>query len=288
MGNDIIKKQIIAEINALPTLPDIMMRILDCIDDPHSSAEDLKNIIINDISTSSRVLSLANSAYYGSPKEVTEVTRAIVELGFETVIDIALSVALDSMLRPSFNQLNIPAEQLWEHSIAVGETARFCAKKGIYPYKERSFFMGLIHDVGKVALACFFTSDFNKAIEYAQDEDRYIYDTEKEVFGFSHTDVGGWLAENWNLPPVFTVPIKFHHIPDEAPDEFQKEAMLIHLANYLVKRCNLGNSGDNNKIPELSPLLNSTLNISEDDIENLIGEVEGLGEKIMVFTENVF
>ena len=288
MGNEILKKQIIIEINSLPTLPVIMMRILDCLDDPYSSAEDLKNVIINDVSTSSRVMSLANSAYYSVAKEVTDITRAIVELGFETVVDIALSVALDSVLRPSFDRLIIPAEQLWEHSIAVGETARLCAKKELYPYKERAFFMGLIHDIGKIALACFLTSDLNKAIEYAQDEDRYIYETEKEVLGFSHTDIGGWLAENWNLPTVFAVPIKFHHKPDEAPDEFQKEAMLIHLANYLVKRCNFGNSGDNNKIPELSPLLESTLNVSEDDIEELIGETEGLGEKVAVFTENVF
>jgi len=281
------KIQIIREIVSLPTLPVIMMRILECIDDPRSSAQDLKNIIVNDISISSRILSLANSAYY-STVQVTNITRAIVVLGFETIIDIALSVSLNSMLRPfSLDQLNIPIEKLWEHSIAVGETSRLLAKKGFYPYKERAFLMGLIHDIGKVVFASFFTHDLNKAIEYAQDEDRFIWDTEKEVFGFCHTDAGGWLSEKWNLPYVFTVPIRFHHQPQKAPEEFKKEALLIHLANYLVKQCTFGNSGDDNKLPELSTQVNTTLSIREEEIEDLIKEVEKLGEKIAVFTNHV-
>jgi len=284
---DVKKKQIIEEIDSLPTLPVIMLRILDCIDDPRSSAEDLKNIIMNDMAISSKVLSLANSAYYGTVREVTDITRAIIVLGFETIIDVAISVSLSSILSPQSNSLNIPVEQLWEHTIAAGETARLCAMKGFYPYKERAFLMGLIHDVGKVALGCFFPSDLNKAIESAQDDDRYIWDTEKEVLGFCHTDTGGWLAEKWKLPSAFVVPIQFHHLPHKAPKEFQKEAMLTHLADCIVRRCNIGNSYDDNKDPELSPFLNSTLNIKEEDIEELSKEVEGFGEKIKVFMESV-
>jgi HD-like signal output (HDOD) protein len=152
MELEIKRRRIIEEIKGLPTLPVIMLKILECIDDPHSSANDLRNIIINDIAISSKVLSLSNSAYYGYKKGILDITRAIVFLGFETVIDVALSVSLGSLLNPYKNNLIISLSDLWEHSIAAGEAGRLCAKEKFYPYQERAFLIGLMHDIGKIAL----------------------------------------------------------------------------------------------------------------------------------------
>ncbi len=288
MEMDINKKQIIEKIDGLPTLPVIMMKILECIDDPHSSAEDLKDIIINDISTSTKVLSLANSAYYGYTQTIEDITRAVIILGFETIIDAALSVSLSSILTPAVDSSAISMEKLWGHCIAAGEAGRLCAKENMYPYKERAFLIGLTHDIGKISLACFFHEEFNTAIEDARFDEKFIYETEKDVFGFSHCDAGIWLADKWNLPPSISVPIQFHHNPENAPEEFQKEAVLAHFADYLVKFANIGDSGDNNKLPELSSLVESQLEIDEEKINILAGKLENLKPKIEAFLGSVF
>jgi HD-like signal output (HDOD) protein len=288
MELEIKRRRIIEEIKALPTLPVIMLKILECIDDPHSSANDLRDIIINDLAISSKVLSLSNSAYYGYQKEILDITRSIVFLGFETVIDVALSVSLGSLLNPSKNNLIISLSDLWEHSIATGEACRLCAKEKLYLYKERAFIIGLMHDIGKIALYCFFPGEFNSAIKKALDNDRFIFDTEKNELGFTHCDAGVWLADKWNLPPAISIPINFHHNPKDAPVEFQKEALLVHLADYLVKYSKIGASGDDNKLPEISPLVYSVLKVDEEKINNITQKLEELKPKIISFIESVF
>ncbi|MFC1562528.1 HDOD domain-containing protein [candidate division KSB1 bacterium] len=288
MEIDIKKKRIIEDIQSLPTLPVIVMKILECVDDPYSSADDLKDIIINDIAISSKVLSLANSAYYGYTKEIVDITRAVVVLGIETIIDISLSVSLNSILTPTTNCVAVSLEELWKHSIATGEAARLCAGENLYPYKERAFLIGLIHDIGKIALYCFFPVEFNSAIENAQNEEQFIFDTENNEFGFSHNNAGTWLADKWNLPPTISVPILFHHQPQKAPDKFQKEAVLAHLSDYIVKISKIGNSGDNNKLPELSPVVYSTLKIDEEQLNNLSQKLTELEPKIDSFMRTVF
>lgn len=288
MELDIKKRRIIEEIKALPTLPVIMLKILECIDDTHSSAMDLKNIIIKDIAISSKVLSLSNSAYYGYHKDILDITRSIVVLGFETIIDVALSVSLGSLLSPSKNNIIIPLSDLWEHSIAAGEAGRLCAKEKLYPYQERAFLIGLMHDIGKIALYRFFPDEFNTAVKKALDNNKFISITEKNELGFTHYDAGVWLVEKWNLPPAISVPICFHHNPQDAPIEFQKEALLVHLADYLVKYSKIGDSGDNNKLPELSPLVYSIFKTNEEKINDIAQKLEELKPKIISFIESVF
>ncbi|MFC1725885.1 HDOD domain-containing protein [candidate division KSB1 bacterium] len=287
MPLNLSKQHIIERIDTLPTLPVVMMRILDCINDPHSSAEDLKNIIIKDPSTSSKVLSLANSAYYGYTKSIEDITRAIIVLGFDTIIDIALSVSLSSIINPPANSLDVPLEEMWKHSIAAGLACHLCAEKNIYPYKELAFLIGLIHDIGKIVNACFFPEEFNTVLKNTGNNEKYIFEEEKNVLGFTHNEAGKWLSAKWNLPPSISIPIQFHHDPQHAPEEFRKEAVLAHFADHIVRLSNIGASGDNNKLTVLSPLVNSHLKIDENEIESYVQELDNLIPKIQAFVDSI-
>jgi len=287
MGIDTNKKKIIEKIDALPTLPVITMKILECIDDPHSSADDLKKIITKDPSTSARVLSLANSAYYGYTGQIEDITRAVVILGFDTIIDVALSVSLSSILAPNVNYLAVSMKELWKHCIATGEVCRLATEEGLYTHKEKAFLIGLTHDIGKIVNACLFPSEFNTAIEDARFDEKFICDTEKNVLGFSHTDAGKWLAHKWNLPPSISASIQFHHEPEKTPEEYQWEVTLAHFADYIVKFTGIGDSGDNNKLPEISRLTDSILGIDEEKINSFAQKLEELKPKIEAFMTSV-
>lgn len=288
MEKNLEVNRFIEEMQDLPTLPVVMLKIFDCIDDPHSSAEDLKGIIINDVSISMRVLSFANSAFYGYQKEIEDITRAVVVLGFETIVDIALSVSLSSVLNPASDSLAIPIVELWKHSIATGEAARLLADENFYPSKERAFLIGLTHDIGKIIFACFYPQEYNNAIKQAQDQDMFISDTEENEFGLSHSISGESLAVKWNLPPSIVVPIRYHHLPMEAPTEFRKEALLAHMADHIVKLSQIGTSGDNNKISEISAEVYSEMEIDEDKIEEFTEKLKILQPKIETFIAAVF
>ncbi len=62
---------------------------------------------------------------------------------------------------------------------------------------------------------------------------------------------------------------------------------MLAFTTYLVKRCDIGNCGDDNKLPELSPFVYSMLDFNEEDIESFVEEIEGLEEKISAFIENI-
>jgi len=282
------KKKIIDEIHDLPTLPVVMLKILECIDDPHSSAEDLKNIIMKDAPISAKVLKLANSAYYGYTRHISEITRAIVILGFEIIIDVAMSVSLASLLNPPAVDLDIPVEEFWKHSIGVGEAARLTAKQTQYPYSERAFLMGLTHDIGKIIFTSIFPREFNNALRTAKNNKTLLIKAEKGEIGINHTQAGELLCDKWELPKSMSIPVRYHHQPEKAPEEFRRETALVHLANYMVKSLRIGNSGDNNKIRKISPLVYSVFDLDEDDVTTLSGELEKLRPKIDAFMGSVF
>ena len=92
-----IRKEIVLNIKKLPILPIIFEKVLETIDDPKYSATILQETIKNDQSITAKVLSMANSAFYGYSKRVSDRSRAIVILGFDMVKNIALSVSVFGM-----------------------------------------------------------------------------------------------------------------------------------------------------------------------------------------------
>ena len=177
------KRILIQRIKILPTIPVIFHRILQCTEDPKSSASDLKETILKDQSISAKILNLANSAYYGYMKKVEDITQAIVILGFDTIIDVAVSV---SVLK-AFNDIRIEVfekEKFWMHSLATAETSKLISKYLQEKSLEVYFIIGLLHDIGKVILSYFFSEDYDTVIFDTRVSNSYVYESEKKVFGF--------------------------------------------------------------------------------------------------------
>ena len=69
----------------LPTLPQIVQKIMSVIDRPETSAEGLGRLIEKDQVLSAKVLQLANSPCYGFPDRIASVSHAVVVLGLNVV-----------------------------------------------------------------------------------------------------------------------------------------------------------------------------------------------------------
>ncbi|MCK4966579.1 HDOD domain-containing protein, partial [bacterium] len=111
-------KNVVKKIKSLPTLPQVFYKIVETIELPDSSAEDVKKTIQNDPSISAKVLKIANSALYGYTKEITGISQAIVVLGFDMVKSIALSVSVFSSFPKINTATKFDREGFWIHSIA--------------------------------------------------------------------------------------------------------------------------------------------------------------------------
>jgi len=263
-------KTVISKVKTLPTLPQVFYKIIDTIEMPDSSAKDIKNTIKRDQSVSAKILKVANSALYGHPREITDITRATVLLGFDMIKSIALSVSVfNSFPKTENNSTRFDRELFWIHSMASAEAAVIVADKIGYPKKEQAFIIGLIHDIGKVILDYYFSPDYKIVIGKVRQENRLIRDAEIEILNFDHSLVGGWLGEQWNFPESILSSIKFHHRVNEAPKEFIEEVIISHVADIVTRSAKIGSGGDYN-IPKISNIAFKKTDLNQEAVELII------------------
>ncbi len=238
-------KRITRTIINLPTLPTVVAKMVELIDDPQSSARSLSRIIKTDQVLTTRILRMANSAYYGCPNPISSINLAIVVLGFDTIRNLGLSVAVISRLARAANDEELlDYTRFWEHSAAVAVASRMLARMhGLRAMESEAFVAGLIHDIGKLILSQYQTSDYSKCFQLVAAENISLAAAEERVFGVTHADVGGWLAERWNLPVGLGEAIRLHHIPLTAKARPELTA-IVHFANILARAAKVGNGGD--------------------------------------------
>ncbi|MCA9735081.1 HDOD domain-containing protein [candidate division KSB1 bacterium] len=272
----------------LPTLPDVIMRLLSAVDNPESTAPDIARIIGSDQSLMAKILKLVNSPFYGMPRQISTLTQATVVMGFTAIRNIALTIAV-------FDEFELGAavpekfgytrEKLWEHSIATAITANVIAHKINYAKKEDAFIAGLIHDIGKVVFDRFCHEDFVTALTLADASGRSLFDAEVDIFGESHAFIGSWVTEKWQLPSHLVDSIRYHHTPDKGEVEL-KLVEIVHAANNLVHAEGYGNGGDD-IVPEINGLFQKTFGFSQHDLHELKLEVKQNFESAVEFFQTV-
>jgi len=282
MEND-YRQKIIKSIKILPTLPFVLHKIIQVIDDPKSSAEDLKKTIIKDQSISAKILSLANSAFYGMPNQVTDLTRAIVVLGFNTVVDVAMSVSVSKLFGKGESQ-EFDKSEFWVYSVATGEAAKMVADKLNIRQTEYAYLLGLLHDLGKVILSNFFEKEYDDIVFNTRANNVPLIKEEKKVFGFDHTDAARMLGTKWKLPDKILIPIAFHHQLDKLPVKYKKEIFLIHLSEYVTRESEIGFNGDPTSL-RLNWDIAHEYNIKDNDVKEMVQNLLDDKDKIYKFTE---
>ncbi len=274
-------RAITEKIIGLPTLPIVVTRLIDLVGNPKTSAGDLDHLISADQALSAKILKVANSAFYGFPRRIATVKLAIVVLGFEAVKNIGLSVALlDRFPEGEAHEL-FDRRQFWTHAIGCGAAARLLARRLRYRLEAEAFVAGILHDLGKLILIEYFQEKFLSAVRLARSENLYIARAEEMVLGVTHAEVGGWLAEKWNLPKQLVSVISRHHGPFPDPDGLDAAerpldlTCIVHAADALCRSRGIGNSGDN-RGPALHPyvarLFRKDQEMSDEALLDLLGD----------------
>lgn len=228
----------------IPTLPVIMAKLLQTIDDERSSAHDLKVIMENDPAMTSRVLKIANSAFYGLRYPVESLQRAIVVLGFEAVRMLALSTAVLDLFTAK-KQLAFDPEDFWLHSLGAAKSAQLLAelvKTGTSP--ETLFTAGLLHDIGKLCLAMTFKERYKTIVQTAFQKGESLEHIEMTYLSITYSHVNEWFCKKWYLPETISYPITFQIRPDDLNNKYRIETYIIILSSDLAREQNYGFAGD--------------------------------------------
>lgn len=198
----------------LPPFPAVAARILQLLLQENASVKDLSALVEMDIAFSTEILTLANSALFAFRSEITSILQASVLLGFERLKAIALTVGLRSYVR---NFLTPGLLGCWRHSLACALISEQIGPACLVE-REQAYVAGLVHDIGRLALATIEPVAYKKLMAEAEEKSIDILAREEDLFGVDHPEAGKWLAEQWNLPKLFADVAALHH-SEPAPGE---------------------------------------------------------------------
>jgi len=283
MASDIHRK-IEDYIRNMPSLPTSVTKVLEICNNPQTSPADLNHVISLDPVLVGRVLKLINSAYYSLGQQVTNLVRAIIMLGINTVKNLALSSSVVGNLASSKTAAGLNMEGFWRHSLCVGVAAKAIAKKRGVEAKqlEEYFTAGLLHDIGKVALNAVLTNDYMQTVSSSDRERLSLVRVEDRNLGINHSSAGSMIVKAWKLEGSVGDVIMYHHNHPDYDDVHRDLLYTIILANRFAVEMEIGFSGDLH--PEKpGPSVWEALNIGPEIFDDIAPVVNTEIEKAEVF-----
>jgi len=122
---------ILSQLEQLPTLPAVAIRVLQTTTSPDSDAADVVSLIRTDQSLTAKVLSLVRRSNVATVREVTDLSQAVVLLGFSAVRNAVLSVQVFETfgVRRLEGEDALNRAEFWKHSLAVACTSQLIAQE---------------------------------------------------------------------------------------------------------------------------------------------------------------
>ena len=274
-----LSQKLAAAVDRMPAFPKSVQKILELTRDVNCSPKDLVQVIDKDPVVTVKVLRVVNSAYYSLPKQITSINHAVVYLGFNTIKNLALSIAAIGML-PADNEAGFDGQQYLLHSLATAGIAKQLALRvGADPMD--CFIAGLLHDFGKVVFAQFMPNEFRQALELSQCNESPLHLALREVIGVDHAAVGAMLVEKWRFPADLIETVGHQYGP-----ELRDTPMIacVFAANQISKKLAFG-FGGNPYIEELPPQVAQRLGGTLDEVIESLGDLTGMFEEAKIFSK---
>jgi putative nucleotidyltransferase with HDIG domain len=240
--------RIVETINTIPTLPSIYQNLINVMEDPNATSEDVAKVISYDQAASFTVLRIANSPLFGLTGNISSISQAVMHLGFIEIRNIVLALSVINLVKTNNSFPKLTATGLWKHSIAVGTASKLIAQTVAPRESENAFLGGILHDIGKLILMIYFEKDYQKVFENFDPTKEVISEAEKRVLGITHAEIGGMVAEYWEQPDLIVNMIKYHNT-GFVESKFHEPTAIVHLGDIYARAMGLGNPGDN-MIPE--------------------------------------
>ncbi|MDH5720196.1 MAG: response regulator [Spirochaetia bacterium] len=226
-------QKLVSGLITLPSLPVLYEELVQEFTSKEASVKRAGEIISKDISMTSKILQLVNSAFFGISRTITDPKEAVILLGKEIIMSLVLSTGIFS----SYKNEKIPEfsiERLWNHSFNVALYAKEIAKIENQKSEivEGCFLAGLLHDLGKLILALNFPEKYGLSIESARKENISSHEMESKIFSASHAEVGAVLAGMWSFQDPIVEAITYHHVPSLFSGKNFRPLSAVHAANY--------------------------------------------------------
>ncbi len=197
----------------LPPFPRVAIRVMQLASDDNVQLPQLSELVSSDPAFASEVLTVANSMLYSARYPATTIQQAIAVLGSNTLQGVCITVGVRAYFGKA---LSHPAmRRLWHHNLACAIIAQRLAAGGTID-KDLAYTCGILHDIGRIALAVIQPKDYAALLETHQGSPASILERERAMFGWDHCETGQRMVAEWKLPDAIELSVFNHHAPRRA------------------------------------------------------------------------
>lgn len=198
-------EQLIESLESLPARRPAALHVLTLLDDPDVSNRAVSAAVGADPALSTRVLRMANSAYYGLSGRVGTISFALTVVGFQAVRSLAAAAASgitadDGSCPPYF----------WSRAAAVAVGAQLVAPT-FRAEPQEAFCLGLLHDLGRALLARIDPEGYRLMATQARSTRTPLVEAERAWCGVGHDEACGRVLAAWQFPPRLVAAVEGHH-----------------------------------------------------------------------------
>jgi len=272
-----------SEISSIKSTVSELVRL---INDPKSSAKDLKEVIQLDPPLTAKLLKLANSAYYGFPRTIGDLQEAVVCVGFNELKELALHQKISQLFNQNDDFAGYSRSLLWKHSVAVAICSKLIYSKELNLSGSNAYVCGLIHDIGIIIEDQFLLDAFFQILDSYGAREAEFTVLEQKHLGYDHADIGHAVASDWNFPEEIATAIKYHHNIDLTLEDSAVLTYTLYIANTIcqTKKIGFGDIAKGNY-----PILHSCIDrlnkvagarITDKSMENIMREVQEIIAKM--------
>jgi len=256
------------KIKNLCVLPVVVTDALGMLDREDVDFVKIQQKIAQDIGLSSRLLSVANSAFYGNSGKIRTIKEACMILGTYHIKHLLLSTAVMEQFS-SNKQNNVDFRTLWQHSYGTGIAAGILAEH-LSQDRDIAYIAGLLHDIGKMVLDICFVDKYAEVLSYMRETGCLCIEAERHCLATDHAVVGHRLLVSWKFPGEITQCIAFHHTPQQRSTPLPD---IVHLANAVSKMAAIGLCDDAPRI-QFSNNAMQRLDLDMDTVEQMIPRIQ--------------
>ena len=174
----------------LPSLPEIVVRVRQAVNDDDVNLGNVVKLIQVDPSLTARLVQIANSPLYRSRQPVENCLMAVNRLGLTTTRDLVTCLVLNNIFNAENKMLRKKLQKLWHHSCHVAAIASTIAKVTPNLHEDTALLAGLLHDIGVLPI-----------LHYAADYPE-IFESDEKLNYVIHelrAPLGQEILKEWNF-----------------------------------------------------------------------------------------
>ncbi len=265
--------EIVLNSGELPTLPTVASKLVSLTSREDTTLSDIAELVSRDISLSTKILKVSNSAFYSLSQQIGSIQQAVSILGTNAVSSLVLSFSFLS-IQSGKKKSQFNFEQFWQRSLASAVASKLILEKVKGADTEEIFISGLLQNLGELIFARTFSKEYDKVLLAVNESQYDTIVTEESILGVNHCFIGYEVAKNWGFPQVLLLPILYHHAPGEYKgddNKIRQTTNAVYLSDLLINILYSEKPEDYHK--QFRKEARKLLNLTPTDIEAILSDV---------------